>query len=55
MNRISGWILLVACELVKLHKVEPLMKEANELTAIITSSIVTKRRNMKRSRGRQPA
>ena len=44
--------LLVACELVKQHKVESLMKEANELTAIIASSIVTKRRNMKETRKR---
>ena len=44
--------LLVACELVKQHKVESLMKEANELTAIIASSIVTKRRNMKEARQR---
>ena len=47
--------LLVACELVKQHKVEPLMKEANELTAIITTSIITKRRNLKQSGGRKPA
>ena len=47
--------LLAACELVKQYKVEPLMKEANELTAIITASIVTKRRNMKKSGGREPA
>ena len=47
--------LLVACELVKQYKVEPLMKEANELTAIITASIVTKRRNMKKSGGLKPA
>ena len=47
--------LLVSCELVKLHKVEPLMKEANELTAIITTSIVTKRQNMKKFGGQQPA
>ena len=44
--------LLVACDLVKLQKVESLMKEANELTAIIASSIVTKRRNMKEARQR---
>ena len=44
--------LLVACDLVKLQKVENLMKEANELTAIIASSIVTKRRNMKEARQR---
>ena len=47
--------MLAACELVKRYKVEPLMKEANELTAIITTSIVTKRRNMKKSGGRKPA
>ena len=44
--------LLVACDLVKLQKVENLMKEANELTAIIASSILTKRRNMKEARQR---
>ena len=47
--------MLAACELVKRYKVEPLMKEANELTEIITTSIVTKRRNMKKSGGRKPA
>ena len=47
--------LLVACELVKQYKVEPLMKEANELTAIITASIITKRRNIKKSGGLKPA
>ena len=47
--------MLAACELVKRYKVEPLMKKANELTAIITTSIVTKRRNMKKSGGRKPA
>ena len=45
------WVdMLVACDLVKLQKVENLMKEANDLTAIIASSIVTKRRNMKDAR-----
>lgn len=38
--------MLVACELVRLNKVEALMKEADELTAIITASCITKRRNM---------
>ncbi len=47
--------MLVACELVKRHKIEALMKEANELTAIITTSCITKRRNMKKSGGRQLA
>ena len=47
--------MLAASELVKRYKVEPLMMEANELTAIITTSIVTKRRNMKKSGGRKPA
>lgn len=47
--------MLVACELVKRHKIEALMKEANELTAIITTSCITKRRNMKKSGGCKPA
>lgn len=44
--------LLVRCALVKQHKVEPLMKEADELTAIITASCITKRRNMRTVGGR---
>ena len=47
--------MLAACELVKRHKIESLMKEANELTAIITASCITKRRNMKKSGGCQSA
>ena len=47
--------MLVACELVRSPKIEALMQEANELTAIITASCITKRRNMKQSSGRQPA
>ncbi len=47
--------MLVACELVRSPKIEALMQEANELTAIITASCITKRRNMKQSGGRQPA
>lgn len=37
---------LVACELMEAHLVESLMKEANELTAIITACCITKRRNI---------
>ncbi|MBR6575681.1 MAG: four helix bundle protein [Akkermansia sp.] len=44
--------MLAACELVKRHKIEALMKEANELTSIITASCITKRRNMENSGGR---
>ena len=47
--------MLVECELVRSPKIEALMQEANELTAIITASCITKRRNMKQSSGRQPA
>ena len=47
--------MLVACELVRNQKVEALMKEAKELTAIITASCITKRRNMEKSGGREPA
>ena len=44
--------LIVACELVRVSKIEALMKEADELTAIITSACITKRRNMENSGGR---
>ncbi len=43
--------MLVACDLVPMHKIEALMKEASELTAIITASCITKRRNMEKSGG----
>lgn len=44
--------MLVASDLVSKHKIEALMKEASELTAIITASCITKRRNMENSGGR---
>ena len=44
--------MLVASDLVPKHKIEALMKEASELTAIITASCITKRRNMENSGGR---
>ena len=44
--------MLVASDLVSKHKIEALMKEASELTAIITSACITKRRNMENSGGR---
>ena len=47
--------MLEACELVRKHKIEALMQEANELTAIITASCITKRRNMIKNGGREPA
>ena len=47
--------MLVACDLVPKHKIEALMREASELTAIITASCITKRRNMKKSGGLQSA
>lgn len=47
--------MLVACELVRSQKIEALMQEANELTAIITASCITKRRNMIKNGGREPA
>ena len=43
--------MLVACDLAPMHKIEALMKEASELTAIITASCITKRRNMEKSGG----
>ena len=47
--------MLVACDLVPKHKIEALMRETSELTAIITASCITKRRNMKKSGGLQSA
>ena len=47
--------MLVSCELVRSQKIEALLQEANELTAIITASCITKRRNMRKSGGREPA
>lgn len=47
--------MLVSCEIVRLEMLESLMKEAAELTAIITASCITKRRNMEKSGGREPA
>ena len=47
--------MLVSCELIRFQKIEALMKEAAELTAIITASCITKRRNMEQSGGREPA
>lgn len=47
--------MLVSCELVRSQKIEALLQEANELTAIITASCITKRRNMEKSGGREPA
>ena len=44
--------MLVACELVRAQKIEALMREADELTAIITTACITTRRNMKKSGGR---
>ena len=44
--------MLVASDLVSKHKIEALMKEASELTAIITASCITKRRNMENCGGR---
>lgn len=47
--------MLVACELVNRHKIEALMKEVNELTAVITTSCIIKHCNMKEPGGRQVA
>ena len=47
--------MLVACNLVPMNKIESLIRESGELTAIITASCISKRRNMRKSGGREPA
>ena len=47
--------MLVACNLVPLNKIESLIRESGELTAIIATSCITKRRHMEKSGGREPA
>ncbi len=47
--------MLVSCKIVRLQMIDALMKEAAELTAIITASCITKRRNMEKIGGREPA
>lgn len=47
--------MLVGCDMVPLHKREALIRESGELTAIITASCISKRRNMRKLVGREPA
>ena len=47
--------MLVACNLVPMNKIESLIRESGELTAIITASCISKRRNMRKSGGRETA
>ena len=42
--------MLVACDLINQQKIESLMHEANELTAIISACCITKRRHIEDNR-----